>query len=105
LDQLDVETERLQLADQHVERFGHARLHGGFALDDGLVNLGTAINVVGLRRQKLLQNEGCAVSFQGPDFHFSEALSAELRLAAQRLLGYQRIWPDGTSMYLVVHQV
>jgi hypothetical protein len=51
LDQLYVEAERLQFADQHVERFRHARLHGSFALDDGLVNLGATVNVVGLRRQ------------------------------------------------------
>src|ERR1700734_2128481 len=81
LDQLHIQAERLQFADQHVERLGHARLHGGFALDDGLVNLGAAIYVVGLRRQQLLQNERCAVSFERPDFHLSETLSAELRLA------------------------
>src|SRR5580700_3424175 len=69
LDQLHVKTERLQLADQHVKRFRHARLHGSFALDDGFVNLGAAIHVVGLRRQQLLQNESRSVSFQRPDFH------------------------------------
>src|ERR1700731_2145585 len=36
LDQLDVEAERLQLADQHIERLGHTRLDGCLALDDGL---------------------------------------------------------------------
>src|ERR1700685_1935907 len=105
LDQLYVEAERLQFADQHVERFRHARLHGSFALDDGLVNLGAAVNVVGLRRQQLLQNEGRPVSFERPDFHFSKALSAELRLAAQWLLGDQRVGSDGTRVNLVVHQM
>src|SRR5580704_10245940 len=85
LDQLHIQAERLQFADQHVERLRHARLHGSFALDDGFVNLGAAVYVVGLRRQQLLQDEGCAVSFERPDFHFAEALAAELRLAAQRL--------------------
>src|SRR3984957_19945997 len=89
LNQLHVEAERLQLADQHVKRFRHARLHGSFALDDGLVNLGTAVYVVGLRRQQFLQYECRAVSFQRPNFHLSEALAAELRLATQRLLGDQ----------------
>src|ERR1019366_4855063 len=86
-----VETQRLQLADQYVERFGHARLDGGLALDDGLVNLGAAINIVRLRGQQFLQNVGGAIGFQRPDFHFAETLAAELRLAPQRLLGNQRI--------------
>ena len=46
-----------------------------------------------------------AVSFERPDFHFSEALSAELRLAAQRLLGDQRVRSDRTRVDLVVDQV
>src|SRR3981081_1706568 len=77
LDQFHIEAQRLQLADKHVKRFGYAGLHGSFALDDGLVDLGTAVNVVGLRSQKLLQDERCAISFERPDFHFSETLSAE----------------------------
>src|ERR1039458_9546917 len=36
LDQLDIQAERLQFANQHVERLGHARLHRGLAFDDGL---------------------------------------------------------------------
>src|SRR5437773_6262119 len=50
LDQLNIQAQRLQLANQHVERFGHARLHGSFAFNDGLINLGAAINVIGLSR-------------------------------------------------------
>src|SRR4030095_11243928 len=38
-DQLDVETERLQLADEHVERLGEARGKGCVTLHNGLVNL------------------------------------------------------------------
>src|SRR5581483_307130 len=105
LDQLDIQTQRLQLANQHVERLRHARFHGGFALDDGLVNLSAAINVVGLRRQQLLQDESRAVGLKRPDFHFSEALSAKLGLAPQWLLRNERVRPDGTRMDLVVHQM
>src|SRR5215210_4780160 len=39
LHQLDVETERLQLPDQHVERLGQTRRERRIALDDRLVNL------------------------------------------------------------------
>src|SRR6266852_1024867 len=105
LDQLHIQTERLQLPDQHVERLRHARLHGRFALDDGLVNLGAAVYVVGLRGQQLLQNERRAVRFERPDFHFPEALPAELGFSTQGLLRNQRVRPDRARVDLVVHQV
>src|SRR5689334_7062291 len=40
LDELDVQAERLQLLDEHVEALGHARLQRVVALDDGLVHPG-----------------------------------------------------------------
>src|SRR5258707_3964859 len=105
LHQLDVQAERLQLADEDVERFGHAGLDARFALDDGLVNLGAAIDIVRFRREQLLQDVRCAVRFQRPYFHFAEALAAELRLAAERLLRDQRVRPDGTRVNLVVDKM
>src|SRR5216683_8006444 len=105
LHQLDVQAERLQLADEHVERFGHAGLDARFALDDGLVNLRTAIDVVRLRREQLLQDVRRAVSFERPDFHFAKALAAELRLAAERLLGDERVRADAARVNLVVDEM
>ena len=95
----------MQLTDQNVEGFRHARFRGGFALHNGLVNLGAAINVIRFGGEQFLQNIGGAISFQRPDFHFSKALSTELRLAAQRLLRDERIRSDGPGVDLVVHQV
>ena len=46
-------------------------------------------HVVGLDGEHFLQGVGGAVGFERPDLHFAEALAAELRLAAQRLLGDQ----------------
>src|SRR3984885_15861889 len=94
LHQLNVEAERLQLANEHVERFGHARLDTRLALDDGLVDLRAAIDVVGFRREQLLQDVRSTVGFKSPDFHFAEALAAELRFATERLLGDQRVRTD-----------
>src|SRR6266568_4125492 len=105
LDQFHIKTQRLQFADQHVERLWHARLDGSFALDDGLVNLRTAIHVIGLRRQQLLEDVRCAIGFQRPHFHFAESLTTKLRLAAQRLLGNQRVRSNGSRVDLVVDQV
>src|SRR5208282_1932735 len=94
-----------QFANQHVERLRHARLHRGLAFDDGLVDFGAPVYIVRLRGQQLLQDERRAVRFQSPDFHFSETLASELRLATQRLLRDERVRPDGTRVNLVVHQV
>src|SRR5574340_927844 len=105
LHEFHVQAQRLQLADEHVERFGHARLDGRLALDDGLVDLRAAVHVVGLGRQQFLQDVGGAVSFERPDLHFAETLSAELRLAAQRLLRDQGVRTDGARVDLVVHKV
>src|SRR5580704_3008835 len=105
LHQFNVEAERLQLANEHVERFGHARLDTRLALDDGLVDLRAAVNVVGLCREQLLQDVRRTVRFQRPDFHFTEALAAELRLTTERLLGDERVGPDRASVNLVVDQV
>ncbi len=104
-DQFDVEAEGLQFADKNVERLGYTRLDGSFALDDGFVDLGTTEDVVGLGGEELLQDVGGAVCFKGPDLHLTEALSAELRLTAQRLLGDERVRSDGTSVDLVVDKV
>src|SRR5262245_18017877 len=103
--QLDVEAERLQFAHKHVERFGQAGLEVGLALDDGLVNPRASGHVVRFRRQQLLQDVRRAVSFERPDLHFAEALAAELRLAAERLLCDQAVRADRARVNLVVHQV
>src|SRR5438067_7439304 len=55
LHQLDVETERLQLLDEHVERLGQSRLERVLALHDRFVHAGAADHVVRLHRQELLQ--------------------------------------------------
>src|SRR4029453_9628517 len=66
---------------------------------------GPAVDVVGLRGQQLLQDVRGAVGLERPDFHLSEALAAELRLAAERLLRDQRVRPDRAGVDLVVDQV
>jgi hypothetical protein len=75
------------------------------ALDDVLVHLGTAVHVVGLDGEHFLQRVGRAIRFQRPDFHLTEALTTELRLAAQRLLGNERVRAGRTGVHLVVDQV
>src|SRR5690606_37673865 len=41
----------------------------------------------------------------GPHFHLAETLTAELRLATERLLGNERVRTDRTGVDLVVHEV
>src|SRR5688500_2921468 len=86
LQKFHVEAERLQLANENVERLGKTRIVRNLALDDGLVNLRASLDVVRLHGEQLLQGVCGAVRFESPDFHLSEALTAELRLAAEGLL-------------------
>src|SRR6185369_10109437 len=74
-------------------------------LDDGFVHARAALDVVALDRQELLQRVGSAVGFHRPNFHFTQALTAELRFAAERLLGSQGVRADRPSVDLVVDQV
>ena len=105
VDQLDVEAQRAHLLDEHVEALGNARLERVVAAHDRLVDLGAAGHVVGLDGQHLLQRVGGAVGFERPHLHLAEALAAELRLAAQRLLGDEAVGADRAGVDLVVHQV
>src|SRR5271166_3392662 len=100
-----VEAERLHLLDQHLETFWDAWLWDVLALDDRLVHLHAAEDVVGLDGEQFLQGVGGAVSLQGPHLHLTEALPAELRLTAQRLLGDHRVRAGAPRVDLVVHQV
>src|SRR5712671_3376483 len=86
LHQLDVQTERLELADEHVERFRQTRRERGVALDDRFVDFRATGDVVRFRGEQLLENVRGAVGFERPHFHLPEPLTAELRLAAERLL-------------------
>ena len=104
-DQLDVEAERAHFLDEHVEALGNAGLEGVVAADDRLVDLGAAGDVVRLDGQHLLQRVGGAVGFERPHLHFAEALAAELRLAAQRLLGDEAVGTDRAGVDLVVDEV
>src|SRR3989338_6278513 len=89
----DVQTQTLQLLHQHVEGLRGARLQGVLALDDGFVDPRPALHVIGLDGQQLLEGVAGAIGLEGPDFHLAEPLAAKLRLAAQRLLGDERVRP------------
>ena len=63
------------------------------------------MHVVGLDGQELLQRVGGAVGFHRPHFHLAEALTTELRLATERLLGDERVRADAARVDLVVDEV
>jgi hypothetical protein len=60
-------------------------------LADGLVALDPPDPVVALYREKLLEGMRRAVGLERPHLHLAEPLATELRLAAQGLLGDQRV--------------
>src|SRR4051812_16808442 len=80
---LDVQAQGLHLLDEHLERLGDSRLRDVLALDDRLVDLDPAQDVVRLDGQQLLEGVGGAVGLQGPHLHLAEPLAAELGLTAQ----------------------
>src|SRR5262245_56975835 len=103
--QLDVQAERLELADEDVERLGQSGLERSVALDDRFVDLRPSRHVVRLGGEQLLEDVRRAVGLERPDLHLAEALAAELRLAAERLLRDERVRSDGARVDLVVDQV
>src|SRR5258706_4429637 len=87
LEELNVETEALELAHENVEGFGQARRLRHVSLHDRLVDLAPALHIVALDGQQLLERVGGAIGLQGPDLHLSKSLTAKLCLSAHRLLG------------------
>src|SRR6266850_8099295 len=102
---LDVHAKALELLDQHVERLGRAGRGRILSLDDRLVDARPPRDVVRLHGEKLLERERRAIRLERPHLHLAESLSSELRLAAQRLLGDERIRPGRAGVDLVVHEV
>src|SRR4051794_17349221 len=76
---LDRQTEALELLDEHLEALGHAGLEDVLALDDRLIGLDPADHVVRLDGQDLLERVRRAVGLERPHLHLAEPLAAELR--------------------------
>src|ERR1700674_2802050 len=105
LEQLYVEAQGLKLLDEDLEGLRHAGLRRGLALDDGLVHLRPPVDVVGLDRQELLKGVGRPVALDGPDFHFAEALAAELGLASEGLARDEAVRSGRARVDLVLDQM
>jgi hypothetical protein len=58
-----------------------------------------------LNGQQFLQDIGCTVCFQRPNFHFTKTLTTELGFTAQWLLRDKAVWPDRTGVHLIVNHV
>src|SRR3954463_16165497 len=102
---VDVDSERTDFLHQHVEGFRHAGIYLVFTLDDVFIHFGATAHIVGLDGEHFLQGISGSICLQRPDFHFAEALAAELGLAAQRLLGNERVRSGGTGVHFVVDQM
>ena len=105
LDELDVEGKGFKLANENVEGLGESRFKGVLAFNDGFVNSGAALYVVGLDGEHLLEGVSRSVGLKSPNFHLSEPLASELGLTAQGLLSNEGVRSGGTGVYLVVCQV
>jgi hypothetical protein len=69
---LQVKTQTTNFVVQHVKARGSPCLQSVLALDHAFIDLRSPFNVVALHREQLLKNVSRTVSFQRPDFHFSE---------------------------------
>ena len=47
----------------------------------------------------------CTETFECPNLHFSETLTTKLSFTTQRLLSYERVRTDRTSMHLIFNHV
>src|SRR5208283_1881128 len=84
-----------------MERLGYSGFQYWIAFYNGLIHAGPSADVVALHGQEFLQCMSSAVRLQRPHFHFTKPLAAELGLAAERLLCYERVWSDRAGMYFV----
>src|SRR2546428_188752 len=105
VEHLDRKPQRLELLDEHLEGLRHARRLDVLALDDGLVCLDPAHDVVGLDREELLKDVGGAVRLERPYLHLAEPLTTELRLAPQWLLGDKGVRARRARVDLVLDEV
>ena len=72
---------------KHVERLGDAWGRHWLALDDCLVGLAAANNIVGLDGENLLEHMACSERLKSSNLHLSKSLSTKLCLTAKWLLG------------------
>src|SRR5690606_22451909 len=103
--QVHIKRQTTKLIDEHVEGGRGMRMADLLASDDGVKSGRTTNDVVGFDGEHFSQGIGGAVSEKRPHFHLSEALTADLRLAAKRLLGNEGVWTNGTHVDLVLHHV
>src|SRR5690606_25449769 len=104
-DGFNCEAEALQFLHQYAEAGRDTGFFNRLALDDGFIGFHAALNIVGLDGKHFLQGVGCAIGFQCPHFHFTEALTTKLCLTTQRLLGNKAVWASRTGMNLVLDEV
>ena len=103
---LDIQAQRLHDSfNQNLEGLRYTRLRNVVTLDDCLVGLDTAGDIVRLNGQDLLQGVSGAVCFERPNFHLTETLAAELCLTTQRLLGNERVRTGRTCVNLIINQM
>ena len=105
LHEFDVERQTAQGVDEHVEGRRGVVVRDALAADDRIEGCRAADDVVGLNREHFAQGMRRAVTEERPHFHFAEALTAALCLAAERLLGDERVGADRAHVDLVLDHV
>src|SRR5688572_475468 len=86
VDRFNGKTKGLQFLYEHSKGGGDAGLLDRLTLHDRLVGVHTSLNIIRFDRQHFLKGMRGTIGFERPHFHFTEALTAELRLTTERLL-------------------
>ena len=86
-----IKAESLKLFEENLKCLRCSCRRNVFALNNCLIGLNTADNIVRLNGDDFLKGVGCAVSFKSPNLHLTETLTAELCLTAERLLSNKAV--------------
>src|ERR1700754_2003978 len=90
---------------KHVEGFRYTRPRDIITLDDRLIGLRTADDIIRLEGQQFLQDIRRTIGLQCPHLHFTETLATELSLTTQRLLRDKTVRSDTTGVHLIINHV
>jgi len=88
-DRFHSQAKALQFFDEDSEGSWDAWFFDGLTFDDRLISVNTSLYIIRFDSEHFLKRISSSISLERPNFHFTESLTAKLRLAAERLLRYQ----------------
>ena len=103
--EVNIDTKTTKVSNENVEGSWRVSFLDALAGDDSVERSGAAQDVVRFDRKNFTERICGSVSEEGPDFHFTDALTAVLCFTTKRLLRRKAVWPDRAHVNLVFHHV